>query len=134
MKRWVHRKIGGLLDVISGNINRAALTPEEEEIHDLRVSIRRTRECLRVFEEFFPQPEVKRVRSAMGGLMRTAAEIRNRDIALRLLEDSGAHGARLRTALERQRLSWQQHMRQQLERAHAGDAARQWKASLGIHQ
>ena len=69
---------------------RAAKHPDEEAIHDLRVSIRRLSECLREFGPFLPPHKTKRTLKRLHKLMDLAAEIRNRDIAIELADDVAA--------------------------------------------
>jgi len=71
-------------------VRRAAKHPDEEAIHDLRVSIRRLSECLREFGQFLPPNKTRRTLKRLGKLMDVAAEIRNRDIAIELAGDIAA--------------------------------------------
>ena len=69
---------------------RAVKHPDEETIHDLRVSIRRLSECLHEFGPFLPPHKTKRTLKRLHKLMDLAAEIRNRDIAIELAGDVAA--------------------------------------------
>jgi CHAD domain-containing protein len=66
-------------------VSRASKLGNADAIHDLRVSSRRLAECLRVFDQFFPQRAVKKIRRNLKELLEQAAEVRNRDIAHGLL-------------------------------------------------
>jgi CHAD domain-containing protein len=54
-------------------------------VHDLRVAIRRLAQCLRVFGQFFPRRETRRIRRALKEMVDLASEVRNRDIAAELI-------------------------------------------------
>ena len=65
-------------------VRNTAKRPDEEPIHDLRVSIRRLSQCLSEFRKFLPHG-AKNTRKRLGKLMDLAAEMRNRDIAIALV-------------------------------------------------
>jgi CHAD domain-containing protein len=77
-----------LLRRLAFQMHRAARLRDPESIHDLRVSIRRFQQCLAVFGQFFPRGQAKKIRRRLHQIMQVAGEIRNRDIALELLEKS----------------------------------------------
>ncbi len=58
---------------------------EADAVHDLRVSIRRFKQCLRTFRQFYPPGRRKEIKRELGALMRLALEVRDRDVALLLL-------------------------------------------------
>jgi len=68
-------------------VRRAGKHPDEETIHDLRVSIRRLSECLREFASLLPPNKTTKTLKRLGKLMDLAAEIRNRDIAIEIAAD-----------------------------------------------
>lgn len=80
---------GKLLRKFAAQATRARRKPDPDAVHDLRVSIRRLGQCLRVFQQFFPAKERKRVRRRLKKLMQAAGEVRNRDIALDLIASFG---------------------------------------------
>lgn len=71
-------------------LRRAAKSGDADAIHDLRVSIRRLSQCLRVFGQFFPARDSRKIRRRLRLTMDMAAELRNRDITLTLLNEAGA--------------------------------------------
>ncbi len=78
-----------LLRRLAFQMHRAARLRDPESIHDLRVSIRRFQQCLVVFGQFYPRGQAKKIRRRLHQIMQVAGEVRNRDIALELLEKSG---------------------------------------------
>jgi CHAD domain-containing protein len=74
-----------LLGKLAFQVRHGTKHPNEEAIHDLRVSIRRLSECLREFHKFFPRRKTKGILNKLGKVMDLAAEMRNRDIAMELI-------------------------------------------------
>lgn len=74
-----------LLGKLAFQVRHASRHPNEEAIHDLRVSIRRLSQCLREFRRLFPKRETKKILKELDRVMDLAAEMRNRDIAIKLI-------------------------------------------------
>jgi CHAD domain-containing protein len=122
-----------LLRRLAFQMHRAVRLRDPESIHDLRVSIRRFQQCLAVFQQFFPKGQAKKIRRRIHQIMQIAGEIRNRDIALELIEKSGLP---VETALAGR-------LRQETGRLHGEllrlvgrwgrrDLSRRWGARLGL--
>jgi CHAD domain-containing protein len=84
----------------NAEVRNTAKHPEEEPIHDLRVSIRRFSQCLSEFRQFLPRHKTKSTRKRLDKLMDLAAEMRNRDIAISLV---GAEHSDLVASLGKER-------------------------------
>src|SRR2546422_4817217 len=82
-----------LLGKLAFQVRHAAKHPNEEAIHDLRVSIRRLSECVREFRQFFPRRQSKKILKQLERVMDLAAEMRNRDIAIELIGGDGDSAA-----------------------------------------
>ena len=89
MDQFASLQMNRLLGKLVFQVRRAAKHPDEDAIHDLRVSIRRFSACLREFRLFFPSRETKKILKQLGKVMDLAAEMRNRDIALELIAKPG---------------------------------------------
>lgn len=78
----------GTISVLIGKVaeesSKAAEDASEDCIHDLRVSIRRLSETLRVFEDVLPDESAATVRKDLREAMQMAGAIRNHDIAFDL--------------------------------------------------
>src|SRR6202047_2788389 len=85
MDRFAGAQAARLLGKLAFQVRHAAKHPNEEAIHDLRVSIRRLSQCLREFHKFFPRKKTKGILNKLGRVMDLAAEMRNRDIAIELI-------------------------------------------------
>lgn len=75
-----------LLRNLARPLNRAAHNPGVNEVHDLRVAIRRFLQALAVLKPCFPRAESRRIRRGLRRIMVQAGSVRDHDIALRLLE------------------------------------------------
>lgn len=69
-------------------INQTAKSRDAEAVHDLRVAIRRFSQVLRVFKPCFHGKEVRKIRRKLKQIMDLAGEVRNCDIALKLMSKS----------------------------------------------
>lgn len=122
-----------LLRRLAFRISRAPKLQDPESIHDLRVAVRRFQQYLRVFHQFFPRGEMKRIRRRLRKIMNLSAEVRNRDIALELLRQAGAPAdGNLRTKLARQRQKTVRHLAGGLEEWRGRDPSRKWRLRLEL--
>jgi CHAD domain-containing protein len=70
-------------------VRQAAELSDAESVHDLRVSIRRLRECLRAFEDLYPAAPRKKLRKQLRKLMKRAEHVRTADVDIDLLHKAG---------------------------------------------
>lgn len=89
MREFVRLETRSLLRRLKSQVTQAARTGDAEAIHDLRVAIRRLNRCLRAFARFYPGHSWKPVRRRLSGLMTACGSVRDRDIAIGLLEQAG---------------------------------------------
>jgi CHAD domain-containing protein len=122
-----------LLRRLAYQVKRTSETAVPDEVHDLRVSIRRFAQCLRAFDELFPHGKEKKVRRRMKEMMKLAGEVRNRDIAIELLTEaglpSGSPAARL---LREEREQAGRELASALKRWRRRDFSRRWRTQLGL--
>jgi CHAD domain-containing protein len=112
VRLYVNAQTSDLLHHLAVQIKQLKHTPKEEDdapaIHDLRVAIRRLRQCLRVFEAFFPAKQGRKVRAQLSKVMHACGDVRDRDIALGLLAEAGVdESSPLLKRLRKQRRSAQ---------------------------
>jgi CHAD domain-containing protein len=74
---------------LATNVRQASARTDEDSVHDLRVAIRRLRECLRMFRDVYPAGPRKRIRKELRKLMKAAELVRSADIALDLMKKAG---------------------------------------------
>jgi len=83
--RYAQEEGDRLLGKLSEQIARAIQSPGADEMHDLRVAIRRFTRVLAVLKACFPRDESRRLRRELRRIMEQAGQVRDRDIALRLV-------------------------------------------------
>jgi CHAD domain-containing protein len=86
LRAHVRSHTADLLRRLESNVRQAAEHDDEETIHDLRVSIRRLRECLRTFKPLYPEAPRKDIRRQLRALMKVAERVRSADIAIDLFK------------------------------------------------
>jgi len=85
-------------------IDHSLRSRNPEAVHDLRVAVRRFSQTLRVFKPCFRGKEMRKVRRELKHITDLAGEVRNCDVALRLLSRSQKpEAATLRHKLESRR-------------------------------
>ncbi len=90
MQKYVQEQTATLLRRLASQAHEAASLGSADAIHDLRVAIRRLNQCLRVFKEFFPKHEVKKIRRELRDVMNATGAVRNYDVAIELLKKAKA--------------------------------------------
>ena len=133
MRRFVPEHVATLLRRLAFRMNRAARSGNPESLHDLRVTIRRFNEALRIFEEFFPHRKAKKIRHRLRTVMDLAAEIRNRDIAQEYLREAGVPaGAPLLATLAQERKQAKERLIAHLQRRSFRDIVPEWRRRLDL--
>ena len=124
-------QVNHLLTRLAFQVHRVAKQPGPEEIHDLRVSIRRFSQGLSVFDHFFPPWEVKKVTKRLKRMMRLTSQIRDRDVALEFL--AGAKHDAHRQRLEIERATCRRELSEMVRRWTARDFSAKWRMGLSLH-
>jgi CHAD domain-containing protein len=133
MRDYVRQQTAILLRRLAYQVNRAAKNADEETIHDLRVAIRRLSRCLQLFSQLFPGGSSKKVRRRLSDLMDAAGEVRDCDIAAKLLEKGG--GKRESPVFKRlgnDRRTAVKELVAELRRWKQGSFSKKWRAQLGL--
>jgi CHAD domain-containing protein len=124
-----------LLTTLAFQVHRAAKKPGPDEIHDLRVSIRRFSQGLQLFADFFPRWEVKKIRRMLKRMMKLTSSIRDRDIALEFLAESepasSDHSVH-RPRLAKERSAYQRQFAEMVRRWSAHDFSAKWRNGLAL--
>ena len=79
-----------LLRQLAFEITRTLKSSDPDRVHDLRVAIRRFNQMLLVFKPCFLGKEMRKIRRQLKTIMKSAGEVRNCDIALKLLSRAAA--------------------------------------------
>jgi CHAD domain-containing protein len=131
MDQFASIQVNRLLGKLVFQVRHAARRPDEETIHDLRVSIRRLSQCLREFRQFFPHRETKKILKQLGKVMDQAAEMRNRDVAIELMGGpEGAAHPELVANLQREREQAKRKLARTLAQWRRSDFSRKWRPWL----
>jgi CHAD domain-containing protein len=122
-----------LLGKLAFQVRHAAKHPNEEAIHDLRVSIRRFSECLREFHKFFPRRKTKGILNKLGKVMDLAAEMRNRDIAIELIrKEADLAESAILANLRHEREQAKRELTRTLVQWRRHDFSRKWRPWLAL--
>jgi CHAD domain-containing protein len=87
-RRFAWEQADRLLGRLAFQVGRTIKFHNAEAVHDLRVSIRRFAQALRVLKPCFRGKELRKIRRELKSIMTVAGEVRNHDIALKLLAKS----------------------------------------------
>jgi len=124
-----------LLTSLAFQVHRAARKPGADEIHDLRVSVRRFAQGLELFSDFFPKWEIKKIHRMLKRMMRLTSSIRDCDITLEFLAEAPAaspgHAAH-RPRLTKERSAYQRQFAEMVRRWSAHDFSAKWRNGLSL--
>src|SRR5438067_786843 len=133
MRDHVRQQTAILLRRLAYQVNRAAKNADDEAIHDLRVAIRRLSRCLQLFSQFYPARSSKKVRRRLSDLMDAAGEVRDCDIAAKLLEQTGvAREAPVFRRLGTDRRAAVKELVRELRQRKQGSFSKKWRTQLGL--
>jgi CHAD domain-containing protein len=130
IRDYAIEQMNGLLTTLAFRVHRAAQTPGPDEIHDVRVSIRRFSQGLRLFDRLFPAWETKKIKKLLKRMMRLTSEVRDRDITLEYLANlkHPEHERRLR----KERDAYQREFSEMAGRWSARDFSAKWRRGLSL--
>ena len=133
MDQFASAQAGRLLRKLAMQVRHAAKHPNEEAIHDLRVSIRRFSQCLREFRQFFPRHHTNKIMKQLANVMDLAAEMRNRDVAIELIDGNGASAESVLAAnLREEREQAKRKLTKALTHWRHRDFSRKWRPWLDL--
>jgi len=134
MRTYVFTQTADLLQRLAVQIKQLKQAPADsdgEAIHDVRVAIRRLRQCLLVFSKLYPDDSWKKIRRKLAGVMQSCGEVRDRDIAIALLTESGVPtGSKLVLSLQKERRAADYDLRRELARWHRHRLAKKFQSHL----
>ena len=130
MREYGISKTVTLLDEAVQAIQRAAETSDEEAVHKMRVSIRRLQQALRLFRQYMKRDGIEYVKDRLRALMTPAGELRNRDIAVGLVDEAGGDT----TQVFQQRIEYKQELDSVLKRYAKPELGSVWREKLGLDQ
>ncbi len=133
MREYARLQTAILLRRFAFQVNRTARNTDADAIHDLRVSIRRLSQCLRIFGGFYPGHAGRKLRRRMSDLMGSAAAVRDLDIAVDLARKSRlpAEAPFIRSMDSERRLA-ARRLALKTRRWSNKDFSRKWRARLEL--
>jgi len=133
IEKYAHEQASRRLNRFAFELRRASRSPDPDAIHDLRVSIRRLSQCLKIFSGFFPARESKKVRRRLQKILDVAAEVRDRDIAMELVRKAGVSAdSPVLARLADERKLAEKRMAAALKRWARRELSSRWRTKLGI--
>jgi CHAD domain-containing protein len=134
LRHYATEQISARLGRVAFEVRRARKKSDDDTVHDLRVSIRRFTQALRVFDDLLPDGEGRRVRKQLRPVMKLAGEVRNLDIARELVRESKtAQNAALLDQLSAERRSSRQHLMEALRDLLSRDFSGRWRERLQLN-
>jgi len=133
MHEYARWQTAMLLRRLTKEGSKAARSTGADAIHDLRVAIRRMKGALGLFARFYPNRGRKDLKKKLDELMDACGEVRDRDIALKLLTDAGvpARSAVVRR-LSAERDAAGRELAAELKRWKKGHFSRRWRTRLEL--
>jgi CHAD domain-containing protein len=130
MRDYASEQMNDLLTRLAFQVHRAAKVPGPVEIHDVRVSIRRFSQGLRLFADFFLPREAKKIERRLKRMLKLTSQIRDRDITLEFL--AAWKETRHRPRLVKERLALQKEFTQMVHRWNTRDFSAKWRSGLSL--
>jgi CHAD domain-containing protein len=120
-----------LLRRLAFQVNRGVKSHDADAIHDLRVSIRRFSQALVVFKPSFRGKEMRKIRQRLKRIMVPAGEVRNYDIALKLVSKSPLKDpSELRSKLQGRRKESERALISLLKRWTERKSSQKWRVEM----
>ena len=122
-----------LLRRLAFQANRTARRAEPDSVHDLRVSVRRLAQCLRVFGQFFPGKRGEHFQHKLSAVMDLASTVRDRDIATEFLAAARIPSdSALVQVLSQERTRAERSLVDTLERWNRRGFQKKWRSRLEL--
>ena len=133
LRRHAFQQTANRLRRLAYEVGRASKSGDTESIHDLRVSIRRLAQCLRVFEQFFPHGKTRKIRRTLKDMADLASAVRDRDVAAALLAKAKiAPESELPRRLAEGRRAAQRALVTELKQFTRSNLSRKWRSLLEL--
>jgi CHAD domain-containing protein len=127
------KQVRRLIERLVSQANHTAKCPNPDAVHDLRVAIRRLDQALVVFKPHLHRKPSKRIRKHLKTLLSAAGEVRNCDIAARILSKTERPGAAaLQRKVRDQRKDAQKSLLDRLKQLSLRTQLSKWSNELGL--
>jgi CHAD domain-containing protein len=133
MRDHVAGQMSTLLRRLAFQANQTAHHHDAGAVHDLRVSIRRLSQCLRVFGQFFPRERGRKSQHRLNAVMDLASAVRDRDIAMEFLTAARIPSdSALVQVLSQERAAAERSLVDTLERWSRRSFQKKWRSRLEL--
>jgi triphosphatase len=133
MRKLLRSQTAARLKKLDREVRNVARRPDDaDSIHDLRVSIRRLKQELEVFAEWFEAEHVKTIRRNLRKLMNRCAAVRNCDVAVEVLRAAAWQGPKLLAGLKKERRDAAGKLARKLEQWRSAGRVREWGRHLRV--
>ena len=123
-------QVANLLRRLAYQVGRTAKSPHENDVHDLRVAIRRFTQALASFDSCIPAKEAKKIRRRSKKIMALAGDVRDCDIALGLLSKSKVAPVALLSSFRKRRKEAERDLTVALKGWLERHAYSEWRTAL----
>jgi len=133
MRKLLRSQTAARLKKLDREVRNVARKPEDaDRIHDLRVSIRRLKQELEVFAEWFEVEDAKTIRRHLRKLMNRCAAVRNCDVAVDVLRAAGCQGPKLLAGIKKERRAAEGTLTRKIEHWRSAGRVREWGGHLRV--
>ena len=87
-RHFAGEQTGRLLRHLAFQMSHAAKSCTPDSVHDVRVAIRRFTQAIAVFRPCFPGKDMRKIRRRLKNVMKAAGQVRDCDVAMKLLSKS----------------------------------------------
>ena len=130
-RKFAREQAGKALDHVAFEIGRGARSRRPDTVHDLRIAIRRFTQTLRAMEPCFSRPKTRKIRRRLKQVMAAAGQVRDCDVALKLLSKSKREEAdALKSAFQSRRKDHERALAALLKGWIERKASIKWRARL----
>lgn len=94
-RQFAGEQTGRLLRHLAFQMNQGVKSCTPDSVHDVRVAIRRFTQAIAVFRPCYPGKDMRKIRRRLKDVMKAAGEVRDCDVALKLLSKSRMPDSRI---------------------------------------
>ncbi len=133
MRSYALQQTRTLLRRLAFQVNQTGRLSNAESVQDLLAAIRRFSQSLRVFEQYLPKVEVRKIRHKLKAVLGTAAAVRDCDITVELWRNAGLPlRVKAMTALADERKQAERELLSAIRQWSRDNFSGKWRARLEL--
>jgi CHAD domain-containing protein len=126
-------RLAQLIERLAFRVARCLHHPAPDQVHDVRVAIRRLDQALKIFSRWLPTKPTRRIRARLDRVLKRAAEVRDCDIATELIAQLQLRvSATVVEALRSRRESAVGRLENVLRRLRKSEFSSKWRGRLEL--